>query len=64
MSWQAQPSGNHQVRYTLTPEGHKTRVSFEIALVSGGPAPGFLLRRRTKMVLAAATEDLRKRVLG
>ncbi len=64
LSWHAKPPGDHQVRYTLSPEADKTRVRFEVALVPGAPVPGFLLRRGTTMVLNAATEDLRKRVLG
>ena len=50
-------------RYTLTPEGDKTRIKFEITIDPLVPLPGFLLKRATKGALSTATDGLRKRVL-
>ncbi len=53
------------VEYTLRPElGDKTRVRFDITLEPSAPVPEFLVKRARKAVLAAATEGLRKRVMG
>jgi Polyketide cyclase / dehydrase and lipid transport len=53
------------VEYNLTPEGlDKTRVRFDITLEPRAPLPEFLIKRAKKTVLAAATEGLRRRVLG
>ncbi len=50
--------------YTLTPEGDKTRVKFEITVDPTVPLPGFLLKRTIKAVMDTSTEGLRKRVLS
>jgi ribosome-associated toxin RatA of RatAB toxin-antitoxin module len=50
--------------YTLTPEGNKTRVKFEIVIDPMVPLPGFLLKRTVKGVMDTSTEGLRKRVLS
>jgi uncharacterized protein YndB with AHSA1/START domain len=53
------------VEYNLTPEAEdKTRVRFDITLEPSAPLPEFLIKRAKKTVLAAATEGLRRRVLG
>jgi hypothetical protein len=52
-----------QARYTLTPEGDKTRVRFELTVDLLAPLPGFLVKRGAKGLLDTATEGLRKRVL-
>lgn len=53
------------VEYNLTPEaGDKTRVRFDITLEPRAPLPEFLIKRAKKTVLNAATEGLRRRVLG
>lgn len=53
------------VEYTLRREiGDKTRVRFDITLEPSAPVPEFLVKRARKAVLAAATEGLRRRVMG
>jgi hypothetical protein len=49
--------------YTLTPEGDKTRVRFEITVDPAVPIPGFVLKRAMKGGLEAATDGLKKQVL-
>ena len=67
MVWDAadtfQQRGQH-VEYNLTPEGEdKTRLRFDIILDIAAPIPEFLRKRAKKIVLDAATENLRKRVM-
>lgn len=50
-------------RYTLTPEGDKTKVHFELTVDPSVPVPGFLIKRGTKGLMETATDGLRKRVL-
>lgn len=50
--------------YTLTPEGDKTRVRFDLTVDPLVPLPGFLLRKASKGFMATATDGLRKRVLA
>jgi ribosome-associated toxin RatA of RatAB toxin-antitoxin module len=50
--------------YTLTPEGERTRVKFELTVDPLVPIPGFLLKRTIKGNVDTATEGLRKRVLS
>jgi uncharacterized protein YndB with AHSA1/START domain len=66
--WDAEPTlqqrGQH-VEYTLTREGvDKTRVRFDITVEPRGPIPDFLVKRASEIVLEAATEGLRKQVMG
>jgi len=67
VSWTLE-SANQQrsqdARYTLVPEGDKTRVKFDITIDPLVPLPGFVLRRATKGVMNTATDGLRKRVLS
>jgi uncharacterized protein YndB with AHSA1/START domain len=68
MVWDAkktfQQHGQH-VEYTLRREGvDKTRVRFDITLEPSAPLPEFLIDRARKRVLKAATEGLRRRVMG
>jgi ribosome-associated toxin RatA of RatAB toxin-antitoxin module len=49
--------------YTLTPDGDKTRVRFDIAIDLSIPMPGFVLKRALKGGTESATEGLRKQVL-
>jgi ribosome-associated toxin RatA of RatAB toxin-antitoxin module len=49
--------------YTLTPNGDKTTVRFEITVDPSVPIPGFVLKRAMKGGLEAATDGLRKQVL-
>ncbi len=50
-------------RYTLTPDGDSTRVSFELTVDLIVPVPGFLIKRGAKGLMETATDGLRKRVL-
>lgn len=49
--------------YTLTPEGDRTRVRFDLAVDPSVPIPGFLLKRTLKGAMETATDGLRKQVL-
>jgi hypothetical protein len=51
-------------RYTLTPEGDRTRVRFQLTVDPLVPLPGFLIKRGAKGLMDTATEGLRKRVLA
>jgi ribosome-associated toxin RatA of RatAB toxin-antitoxin module len=51
-------------RYTLTPEGDKTRVSLELTVDPTVPLPGFLVKKGAKGLMETATDGLRKRVLA
>ena len=50
-------------KYTLTPEGDKTRVKFDITIDPLVPLPGFVLKRAVRGVIDISTDDLRGRVL-
>ena len=60
----AKQQRSQDARYTLTPEGDKTRVKFEITIDPLVPVPGFVLKRAIKGAITTATEGLRKRVLS
>ena len=49
--------------YTLTPDGDKTQVRFDITIDLSIPLPGFVLKRVMKGAMETATEGLRKQVL-
>jgi ribosome-associated toxin RatA of RatAB toxin-antitoxin module len=49
--------------YTLTPDGDKTKVKFDITIDLSVPLPGFVLRRVMKGAMETATDGLRKQVL-
>jgi ribosome-associated toxin RatA of RatAB toxin-antitoxin module len=49
--------------YTLTPDGDKTKVRFDITIDLSIPMPGFVLKRALKGGTESATEGLRKQVL-
>jgi ribosome-associated toxin RatA of RatAB toxin-antitoxin module len=49
--------------YTLTPDGDRTRVRFDISIDLAIPLPGFLLKRAMKGGVETATDGLRKQVL-
>ena len=49
--------------YTLTPDGDKTKVKFEISVDPSVPLPGFLIKRTMKGAMETATDGLRKQVL-
>jgi ribosome-associated toxin RatA of RatAB toxin-antitoxin module len=52
-----------QGRYTLTPDGDATRVTFELTVDPTIPIPGFLIKKGAKGLMETATDGLRKRVL-
>lgn len=52
-----------QGRYTLTPDGDSTKVSFELTVDPTIPVPGFLIKKGAKGLMETATDGLRKRVL-
>ncbi|CAN3130820.1 SRPBCC family protein [Mycobacterium sp. smrl_JER01] len=49
--------------YTLTPDGDKTKVKFDIAIDLAVPLPGFIIKRTMKGGVETATDGLRKQVL-
>jgi ribosome-associated toxin RatA of RatAB toxin-antitoxin module len=49
--------------YTLTPDGDKTKVNFDITIDLSVPLPGFVLKRVMKGAMETATDGLRKQVL-
>lgn len=66
VSWTLVSSGQLKAQdagYTLTPEGDKTRVKFDMAIDLSIPMPGFLLKRTLKGGMETATDGLRKQVL-
>lgn len=66
VSWKLESSKQQraqEARYTLTPEGDKTRVLFELTVDLTVPVPGFLVKRGSKGLMETATDGLRKRVL-
>lgn len=50
-------------KYTLTPDGDKTKVRFDISIDLAVPLPGFVLKRAIKGAMETATDGLRKQVL-
>jgi ribosome-associated toxin RatA of RatAB toxin-antitoxin module len=49
--------------YTMTPDGDKTKVTFDITIDLSIPMPGFVLKRAMKGGVETATEGLRKQVM-
>jgi hypothetical protein len=67
VSWtlvSAKQQRSQDARYTLIPEGDKTRVRFDLTVEPLVPLPGFLLKRAMKGGLSTMTEGLRKRVMS
>jgi len=56
-------SRNQEGGYTLTPQGDKTRTTFDLALDPLVPLPGFVIKRAMKGIMELNTDGLRKRVL-
>ena len=66
VSWTLVSAGQLKAQdasYTLTPNGDKTKVKFEIAVDPSVPLPGFILKRTMKGAMETATDGLRKQVL-
>ena len=65
VSWKLVSSSqlkHHEASYTLTPEGAKTKVRFDISIDPSMPIPGFIIKRAMKGGLESATDGLRKQV--
>ena len=66
VSWTLVSAGQLKAQdasYTLTPDGDKTKVRFDITVDLSIPLPGFVLKRAMKGGVETATEGLRKQVL-
>lgn len=65
-SWTLVSAGqlkSQDATYTLTQDGTKTKVRFEITVDPSVPLPGFVLKRAMKGAMETATDGLRKQVL-
>ena len=49
-------------KYTMTPNGDKTKVRFDMKVDPSVPIPGFLLKRTIKGGMETATDGLRKHI--
>ncbi|MGV0636010.1 SRPBCC family protein [Mycolicibacillus trivialis] len=66
VSWTLVSAGqlrSQDAKYTLAPQGDKTKVRFDIDVDPSVPIPGFLLKRTMKGAMETATDGLRKQVL-
>ena len=66
VSWTLVSAGQlkaQDAKYTLTPDGAKTRVRFDMTIDLSIPMPGFILKRTLKGGMETATDGLRKQVL-
>ena len=66
VSWTLVSSGQQRAQdasYTLTPDGDKTKVKFDISVDPVVPLPGFVLKRAIKGTIDTGTKGLRERVL-
>jgi ribosome-associated toxin RatA of RatAB toxin-antitoxin module len=66
VSWTLVSAGQLKAQdasYTLTPDGDKTKVKFDITVDLSVPMPGFILKRAMKGGVETATDGLRKQVL-
>jgi len=50
-------------KYTLTPDGDKTKVRFDLSIDLAVPLPGFVVKRIIKGAMDSGTDGLRKQVL-
>jgi ribosome-associated toxin RatA of RatAB toxin-antitoxin module len=65
VNWKLISSGllkSQEGRYTLTSEGDKTKVRFELEIGLAVPTPGFLLKGGLKGAMTTATKGLQKQV--
>lgn len=66
VSWTLVSAGqlkSQEASYTLTPDGDKTKVRFDMEINTSIPVPGFLLKRALRNGVETATDGLRKQVL-
>ncbi|OMC16657.1 cyclase [Mycolicibacter heraklionensis] len=54
---------SQEAKYTLTPQGDKIKVRFDMAVDPSIPLPGFLLKNALKGGMKTATDGLRTQVL-
>lgn len=54
---------SQEASYTLTPQGDKTKVRFDLAVDLSIPLPGFLVKQTLKGAMDTGTNGLRKQVL-
>ncbi len=54
---------SQEASYTLTPQGDKTKVRFDLNIAPSVPIPGFVLKRALKGAMETATDGLRTQVL-
>ena len=54
---------SQEATYTLTPQGEKTKVRFDLEVDLSVPLPGFVVKRAIKGAMETATDGLRKQVL-
>ena len=65
-SWTLLSAGQlkaQDAKYTLTQDGDRTKVRFDITVDPSVPLPGFLLKGSVKGAVETATDGLRKHVL-
>jgi hypothetical protein len=66
VSWTLVSAGQlkaQEGKYTLRPEGAKTRLRFDLTADPSVPIPGFILKRALKGAMETATDGLGKQVL-
>lgn len=66
VSWTLVKAGqlrSQDAKYTLTPDGDKTKVRFDLSIDLAVPLPGFVVKRTIKGAMETATDGLRKQVL-
>ena len=66
VSWTLVSAGQLKAQdasYTLTPDGAKTKLRFDITVDLAIPLPGFVLKRAMKGGVETATDGLRKQLL-
>lgn len=66
VSWTLVKAGqlrSQDAKYTLTPDGDKTRLRFDLSIDLAVPLPGFVVKRTIKGAMETATDGLRKQVL-
>jgi ribosome-associated toxin RatA of RatAB toxin-antitoxin module len=54
---------SQDAKYTLTPDGDKTKLRFDLSIDLSVPLPGFVVKRTIKGAMETATDGLRKQVL-
>lgn len=54
---------SQEAKYTLAPQGDKTKVRFDLSVDPSIPIPGFLLKSTLKGGMKTATDGLRTQVL-